>query len=114
MNDVKLWEILVPSSKPEHLPGKNRFFSVRYHREWDKKVAAVSNGLTVLQPSKGRWLSSTGELQNERMIAVRVACTREQILKIMEIAAEHYHQEAIMVHKVSDEVIISHFNCTKE
>lgn len=109
MNDQKLWEILVPSSKPACVPGKNRYFSVRYHRQWDKKVVAVATGLTVLQANKGRWLSPAGELHNERMIPVRIACTKDQIEKIMEITAEHYHQQAIMVYKVSDEVIIRHF-----
>lgn len=108
---MNLYEILVPTMKPEWMPGKNRFFKKRYHKLWDAKVLNIANGLTILQPSKiGHWQSLSGELFSERMIPVRVSCTPEQIDKIMAITAKHYQQLAVMAYKVSDEVILKHFD----
>jgi hypothetical protein len=110
MEPMQLYEILVPATKPPILPGKHRFFSVRYHRLWDAKVIAIAKGLTVLQPNKGSWLSPRGELCNDRVIPVRISCTKDQIQEIMDITAKHYYQQAVMAYKVSDEVIIKHYS----
>lgn len=106
----ELWEILVPATKPITFPGKHRFFRKRYHKLWDAKVIAIAKGLTVLQPNKGQWLSPRGELCNDRVIPVRISCTKSQIEEIMDITAKHYFQEAVMAYKVSDEVIIKHYS----
>jgi hypothetical protein len=106
---LELWEILVPTAKPDHLPGKNRFFTKKYHQQWDAKIIAIANGLTVLQPGKGAWVSPYGELFKERMIPVRIACNAQQIKEIMDTTAKHYFQQAIMAYKLSSDVRIQHY-----
>ena len=95
-----LWEILVPTTKD----GKP--IRTRYHRVWDEKVRKITGGLTILQPAKGQWIAPDGELFTERMIPVRIAGSREQILKIMELTLAYYDQQAIFAYKVSDEVLL--------
>lgn len=106
---MEMWQILVPSEKPDWMPGKKRYFSTKYHRQWDSKVLAIAKGLTILQPAKGQWVSLTGELFKEKMIPVCIGCTREQIVQIIEMTGKHYQQLAIYCSKVSDEVIVQHF-----
>ena len=101
--EIKLWEILVPTIRPDGRPIKARF-----HRVWDKKVYDLTNGLTVMTPTKGKWVNSNGELFAERMIPVRIACTREQIKQIVDFSLTYYDQEAIMAYLLSEEVIIKH------
>jgi len=104
-----LYEILIPTTKPDSMPGKNRFFTTRYHRLWDAKVIKISKGLTVLRAARGVWVSPDGIVFKERMIPVRVSCNKDQIEIIMDLAAAHYQQQAIMAYKISSEVIIKHY-----
>lgn len=69
MRNKILWEILVPTM----MNGKP--VMTKYHKVWDEKVRAISNGLTILKSAKGEWVSSSGELFAERMIPVRIAYT---------------------------------------
>lgn len=98
-----MWEIFVPTTRNDGKP-----YRTRYHRVWDAKVRAVAGGLTIFSPAKGQWVSPNGEEFRERMIPVRVACTREQIEEIIRITIKHYDQLAVMAYKVSDEVLIVH------
>ena len=108
---VCLWEILVPTERRKPGPdGKVRYYTTRYHRVWDTKVRAITGGLTILPPSKGQWVSPAGELFRERMIPVRIACTREQMQAISDMSAEYYDQLAIFFYKVSDEVCIINYD----
>lgn len=92
------------------MPGKKRYFSKKFHKQWDDKVIGISNGLTILEPTKnGHWKSPEGQLFSERMIPVRVICSSEQIHKIMDITANHYKQLAILAYKVSNEVILKNY-----
>lgn len=104
-----LWEILIPTSKPASFPGKKRWFSKKYHQQWDAKVIAISSGMTILHPTKGQWVSPNGITFKERMIPVRIACTKEQIERIVDLTAAFYRQEAVMAYKISDDVIIKHY-----
>lgn len=98
---VQLWEILVPTINNEGKP-----FRTRHHKEWDKVVRNISGGMTILTPCKGQWIDkSTEVLYEERMIPVRIACTRNQIIQIMKFAKVHYKQIDILAYKVSDDVI---------
>lgn len=97
----ELWEILVPTMFNDGRPIKTR-----YHRVWDRKVYEITGGLTILTPTKGKWVCPEGSLFEERMIPVRIACTREQIDKIVDMTMIYYHQLAILAYKVSDEVIL--------
>ena len=83
-----------------------RPFRLRYHRVWDAKVKAISGGLTIVAPVRGVWIPPTKEEFKERMIPVRIMCTRSEILEIARMSKTYYEQEAIMVYKVSDDVFI--------
>lgn len=97
---TELWEILVPTVRNNGKP-----FRLRYHRVWDKKVRDITNGLTILPVAKGQWVNN-GELFSERMIPVRIACTREQIETIINFTLTYYDQLAVMAYKISEEVIV--------
>ena len=97
-----MWEIMVPTLKNDGVTP----FRTKYHKIWDKKVYDITGGLTILTPAKGRWVSEDGTLFAERMIPVRIACTREQINKIIDVTMDYYDQLAIMAYKISEEVII--------
>ena len=106
----ELWEVLVPCDKPAWWPGKRRHFRTKHHQCWDAKVVKIAGGLTVLHPGRGQWVSPAGELFQDRMIPVRVACTREQLEEILDLTAKHYAQKAVFAYKVSDEVIVRHYH----
>jgi len=100
-----MWEILVPRKWNNGRP-----IRTRHHKEWDKRVRAIAGGLTILYPTiKGEWISPSGELFVDSTIPVRISCNRKQIERIMDIAAAHYKQEAIIAYKISDEVIIRNY-----
>ncbi len=99
----EMWEILVPTKSNEGKP-----YRTRYHKVWDVKVRFITNGLTILTPAKGQWLSNEGDLYCERMIPVRIICTREEIEKIIDITMEYYNQLAVLAYKISDECILKH------
>ena len=61
-----------------------------------------------MAPSKGKWVAPDGKLFQERMIPVRIACTRPQIEKIVDMTMEYYEQLAVLAYKLSDEVILKH------
>lgn len=100
----ELWEILVPTV---HV-SSGRPIRTRFHRVWDAKVRAISGGLTILPPAKGSWVAPDKVLFKERMIPVRIACTREQIEKIVDITLKYYEQQAVMAYRVSDIVIMKY------
>jgi hypothetical protein len=110
-NELYLWEILVPTTKnvfDGRVP-KKPFFSIRHHRQWDKKVRAIAGGLTIYPPVKGQWVSGDGRLWEEKMIGVRIMCSPEGIEKIVDLTAKHYEQLAIFYYLVSTYVKIKHF-----
>ena len=102
---MNVWEILVPTVIPEGRP-----IRTRQHREWDSRVRRIANGLTVMAPVRGQWISADNELFQERMIPVRIACTKEQIDAIADMTARFYHQRAVMYYRISDEVIIKEYH----
>lgn len=100
---IYLFEILVPTV----MNGKP--IRTRFHRVWDGKVRGISNGLTILSPAKGQWISPDGILFTERMIPVRIACTLSQIDEIAKLTAKYYNQDAVMYYRISDLVVIKNF-----
>ena len=95
-----LWEILVPTVRNNGKP-----FRTRYHRVWDSKVRNITNGLTIMKPVLGQWVSKD-KTYVERMIPVRIACTKKQMDQIIDMTLIYYDQEAVMAHRVSEECII--------
>lgn len=100
---LQLYEILVPTIM------RDKPVRVRHHRQWDKYVRSIANGLTIFHPAKGQWINpETSELIAERVIPVRVACTRKQLERIIDFTITHYDQIAVMAYLVSEEVIIKY------
>ena len=95
---IYLWEILVPTLWKESKPVRTK-----HHKSWDTYVRKVAGGLTVMKPVKGQWLKEN-VLYDERVIPVRIACTKDQIDKIAKFSLTHYEQKAIMYYKLSNEV----------
>jgi hypothetical protein len=100
MEKVYLWEILVPASSDEDR------FSYDHHKIWDDFVKELSGGLTILKSGKGEWLDRDNKLYKDRVIPVRIACTRQKINRIVKFTIDHYSQEAVMFYKISEEVYI--------
>lgn len=118
-NEKCFWEILVPTvmdrtyfkkvlkrDKTLQVPirDKNWKISTKYHKVWDKMVIKHTGGLTVYRPSQGYWTAPTGSTVRERMIPVRISCSRAEIREIAEFTAEYYNQEEVMYYLVSNEV----------
>jgi len=107
MNDIysheqpALFEILVPCQWNDGKP-----IRTRHHREWDKRVRAISDGMTILKPGKGQWVHND-ELYEDRIIPVRIFCTHAQITAISQITIEHYEQLAVMYYQLSDWCLIT-------
>jgi len=98
---TELYEILVPTVRNNGRPIRTRF-----HRVWDAKIREISGGLTILTPVKGQWVSPDKTLFKERMIPVRIAATREQIDKIIDLTLAYYEQHVVMCYRISDLVIM--------
>jgi hypothetical protein len=99
-----MWEILVPTIRRKD--GKP--YRTRYHRVWDGKVKSISGGLTILNPTKGKWISPDGTLFIEKMIPVRIIASREEIEEIIVMTIQYYDQQAVLCYKISDEVILKY------
>lgn len=97
---VKMWEILVPASN------KTQEFTYDHHKAWDEFVIHVSGGITIMKTVKGEWVSPDNVRFKDRMIPVRVKCTRKQMQRIIKFTINHYQQEAVLAYKLSDEVIL--------
>lgn len=102
---MSIWEILVPTVMPNGRP-----IRTRQHREWDNRVRRITGGLTVMPPARGQWVSPDNKLFVERMIPVRIACSREQIIQIADMTGAFYQQQAVMYYHISDEVHIRECN----
>ncbi len=99
--EIKLWEILVPT-----LRDNGRFYSLKFHRVWDKKIESIAGGLSIIKPMIGVWTNpDTKETIRERVIPVRIACTRAQIELILDFTIKYYDQHTCLAYKISDEVI---------
>lgn len=99
MDEIYMWETLVPTVRNEGRP-----YRTRYHRVWDKRVREISGGLTITPPVKGTWLSDSGDLYMERMIPVRIACTSHEIEAIAEFTKSYYNQLKVLYYCVSTTV----------
>lgn len=100
---LQLWEILVPTVRRSN----KKPYRTRFHKVWDSKVRDIAGGLTILKPAKGEWVSTTGELHQERMIPVRIRCTRKQMEAIVTMSLDYYDQLAIFWYRLSEESYIT-------
>ena len=58
-------------------------------------------GLTLTRRVKGKWLAD-----DEQMIPVRIACSKDMLLEIIKFTKIHYEQDKVFAYKVSDEAYI--------
>ncbi len=100
---TELWEILVPK-----VFNNGQKVSVAHHRKWDEVIRKIAGGLTILKSAKGIWESPSGEIFQEGMIPVRIACSEEQMHSIIDETIRHYDQLAVMAFRISEHVIIKH------
>lgn len=96
-----MWEIFVPK-----FTNGGKLIEVETHQEWDEKVRAISKGLTIFRSARGQWESLDGKVFIERMIPVRICCTRDRIIKIAKMTKDFYNQEVVFVYRVSYEKIL--------
>jgi len=101
--DVKyLWEIIVPA-----VDNDENEFSIEHHKVWDREVQKIIGGLTILKAAKGMWTSPmSGMVFIEAIIPVRIYCTITDVKKVAKFTVNHYDQEAIMLYKVSDTILM--------
>ena len=98
----KVWEILVPRQFNDGRPVRTRF-----HKVWDKRVMALTGGLTVMPPNiSGKWIAPDGLVFAESMIPVRIVCDEETMETIAEYTKAHYEQIKVMYYCVSEQVYI--------
>lgn len=102
MERKSLWQIMVPCQWNDGKP-----IRTRHHREWDKRVRAVSGGLTIMAPGKGVWIDE-GAVYEERMIPVQIMCDHKDIDEIAHITMQHYEQLAVLYYLVSDDCRLVH------
>lgn len=105
-----MWEIFVPTVRM----ADGKPYRTRFHRVWDAKVRKISGGLTIQAPAKGQWIARDGTLFVERMIPVRILCTRDEIMKIVDMTMAYYEQLAVLTYRISDDVILKHADGTIE
>lgn len=98
---MKLYEILVPTMYGDTV----KPIRTKHHKNWDKRVQKLSNGLTILSPGKGIWIHNGQEFR-EKVIPVRIFCTEKIMKKIVEITMQHYRQKAVMYYVISNECYI--------
>ncbi|HVX58197.1 MAG TPA: hypothetical protein VG964_00490 [Candidatus Saccharimonadales bacterium] len=99
--EQELWEILVPAAANDGAE-----IPVEHHRKWDDSVRAIAGGLTIMRTAKGQWIDETGKLFTEKMIPVRITCSRRQIEQIMKLTMQHYDQLATMAYRISEQALI--------
>ena len=96
-----LWQILVPSSD-----NAGNDIPLNVHKEWDEHICRIAGGMTILRREKGRWVDATGETNAEPMIPVLIACDQETMFKVAFVTKQHYKQESVFFHKVSEEAYV--------
>lgn len=97
-----LYCILVPTQYGDTL----KPIRTKHHKEWDKRIINITNGLTILEPGKGKWFFNNVTYQ-EKVIPVLVMCDENLIEEIIDITIQHYRQKAVMWYIVSDKVNIT-------
>lgn len=99
--NLGMWEILVPATKD------GVEFSLEHHKLWDAEVKKYSKGLTILKSAKGEWIHPvTNELVIDVMIPVRIICTDDDLIHLVDFTIDHYNQEAVMAYEISKIVIV--------
>jgi len=99
-----LWEILVPQFWNPDTNGIAVAIEDEHHYAWDEYVRSLANGLTILKPVKGQWVSPDGDVLKEPMIPVRIVCDDHTMHEIILFTLSHYEQKAVMAYRLSNDV----------
>lgn len=100
MSDIALYEILVPT----RFEDTAKPVSLAHHKQWDKVVLESAGGMTIIRSTAiGRWINDS-KLYEDRVIPVRIACSKRSIEDIAAFTKLHYRQLSVMYYKLSDEV----------
>lgn len=106
---MKLYEILVPTIYGDTM----KPIRTRHHKNWDKYVLKLTNGLTILKPGSGKWVYQGSEYF-EKVIPVRIFCSEKDMEKIVKFTLTHYRQHAVMFYVVSENCQIVHKSCSRQ
>lgn len=104
MPATSLWEILVPQFWNPNDHGIAVAIDDEHHHAWDEHVRSLANGLTILKPVKGQWVSPQGALIKEPMIPVRIVCDDPTMQTIILFTLKHYEQKTVMAYRLSSDV----------
>jgi hypothetical protein len=97
-----LWEILVPSY---YNNGKK--VPLSYHKAWDREVAGLSKGLTVMRPARGSWVPGGHRpVQKEQVIPVRFIADEDTAKVVLSFTRRFYQQQESMMYVVSSHILL--------
>jgi hypothetical protein len=96
-----MWEILVPTVMNDHP------IRTVHHKQWDQRVRGIAGGLSIFPPLKGQYLGEGDELQEERVIPVRIVCNERKIEEIIRFTLSHYNQEVVLCYEISNNAILA-------
>jgi 8-oxo-dGTP pyrophosphatase MutT (NUDIX family) len=99
-NPLKVWRVIIPTRMGD------KFVRTKHHKVWDRYVRNITGGASISAPGKGQWVDDEGELIEERIIPVDIACTDGQLKRIIDFTHKHYRQDALMYFQISDNVFI--------
>ena len=67
---------------------------------------SLVGGMTIFASGRGRWKDSSGKECTEKIIPVRIMCSKKQMEKIVKFTMLHYRQQAVMFYEVTEKVKI--------
>ena len=75
----KLYSVLVPTIYGD----TKKPISTKHHKNWDKEINKITGGLTIMAPSRGKWIHEDEEYF-EKVIPVMIMCEEKDISKIVQ------------------------------
>ena len=97
---VEMWCVLVPLNNND-----GEVFPIEKHHEWDKFIADNCGGLTLLPSLVGKF-GVDKDIIEDKVKPVMVACTRAQIIGVLDYTRRFYDQKGVLAYKISDDVLI--------
>lgn len=89
--ETYLWELILPTERGSL-------------DTWKAVVAGKITGFTIVSHElPGMW-----GINEEISMALRIACSEKVIKEILSITADHFIQECVMCHKVSNQAIMGY------
>ena len=102
MKNQKLYEILIPI-----INNRGERFSAEHHKKWNNKALKIAGKFIIMKVIKEEWINLFGkEFYKNKMIPIRISCTKNQIEKIIQITIKHYNQEVILAYIISEKALL--------